>query len=70
MAMRGPWVGSALVLVAAHIASALSAQAGRLIGAPMSRRCQGRGLSATIGQGTRTIGRGRAGKRVGVLQRA
>ena len=41
MAMRGPWVGSALVLVAAHIASALSAQAGRLIGAPVSRRCQG-----------------------------
>jgi hypothetical protein len=42
VAMRGPWVGSALVLVAAHIASALSAQAGRLIGAPVSRRCQGR----------------------------
>ena len=43
-------------LVAAHIrAAALSAQAGRLIGAPLSRRRQGRGSSATIGQGVRTI---------------
>ena len=43
-------MGSALVLVAAHIASALSAQAGRLIGAPVSRRRQGRGSSATTGR--------------------
>ena len=46
-------------LAAAHIrASALSAQAGRLSGAPVSRRRQGRGSSAAIVQGgAHTIGR-------------
>ena len=48
-------------------ASALSSQSGRLIGAPVSSRCrQGRGSSAAIGQGARTIDRRRAQKRVGV----
>ena len=63
--------GRCVRTIAAHFrVSLLSAPAGRLIGAPLSRRRQGRGSSAMIGQGVRTIGNGRARKRVGAPQLA